>query len=94
MAPQDLSVIRHHAAWVLGVDPEAGLEAFVQMRPPLPPAVVLPILQVLFWVGGGVGLLGSITCCAHGGVLGGGEGGLGVSATAEFMIVHASCRLV
>ena len=46
MSPQDISLISRHAAWVLDADPEAGLEAFVQMRPMLPPADVLPILKV------------------------------------------------
>ena len=30
--------------WILKADPEAGLEMFTQMNPPLAPATVLPIL--------------------------------------------------
>ncbi len=46
MQPQDLNVVRDHTAWILEADAEAGLEAFLHMRPPLPPKVVLSILQV------------------------------------------------
>jgi hypothetical protein len=31
--------------WMLAADPEAGLEMFMQMKPPLPPSTVLPILR-------------------------------------------------
>ncbi|GBF95524.1 hypothetical protein Rsub_07874 [Raphidocelis subcapitata] len=34
-----------HAGWLLGADPEAGLEAFLSTKPPMAPAAVLPILQ-------------------------------------------------
>ncbi|KAK9829459.1 hypothetical protein WJX72_005979 [[Myrmecia] bisecta] len=39
---QDL--VKRHARWILKADPEAGLEMFIQMEPPLPPATVLPVL--------------------------------------------------
>ena len=45
MGSQDLEIIKEHAAWVLAGDPEAGLEAFVRMQPPLPPYVVLQVLS-------------------------------------------------
>ena len=34
-----------HVRWVLQADPEAGLDMFVQLRPPLAPATVLPVLR-------------------------------------------------
>jgi hypothetical protein len=30
--------------WIVHADPEAGLEMFTEMQPPLPPETVLPIL--------------------------------------------------
>ncbi len=36
--------MKKHARWILTVDPEAGLEMFTEMQPPLPPDSVLPIL--------------------------------------------------
>jgi hypothetical protein len=57
MSPQDLEVVMQAAPWILAEDPEAGVEAFLHMRPPLPPRVVLPILQVRGWVSGHGGFL-------------------------------------
>ena len=37
--------VRCRSRWILEADPEAGLEMFVQVKPPVPPAVVLPILS-------------------------------------------------
>ena len=37
-------LVKKHAGWILTVDPEAGLEMFTEMQPPLPPDSVLPIL--------------------------------------------------
>lgn len=37
-------LVKKHARWILAVDPEAGLEMFTEMHPPLPPDSVLPIL--------------------------------------------------
>lgn len=37
-------LVKRHAGWILTVDPEAGLEMFTEMQPPLPPDSVLPIL--------------------------------------------------
>ena len=37
-------LVKKHARWILTVDPEAGLEMFTEMQPPLPPESVLPIL--------------------------------------------------
>ncbi|KAL0024599.1 hypothetical protein WJX77_001647 [Trebouxia sp. C0004] len=37
-------LVKKHARWILTVDPEAGLEMFTQMQPPLSPDSVLPIL--------------------------------------------------
>jgi hypothetical protein len=46
MPRPDAALAEEHAGWLLKADPEAGLEAFLQMRPPIPAATVLPILQV------------------------------------------------
>jgi hypothetical protein len=46
MSPPDAELTAGHAGWLLAADPEAGLEAFLRMRPPLPAATVLPMLQV------------------------------------------------
>ncbi|KAF6257282.1 hypothetical protein COO60DRAFT_26268 [Scenedesmus sp. NREL 46B-D3] len=45
MQPQDLQLLVAHAGWVLGADPEAGLEALLAMNPPLKPDLVMPIMQ-------------------------------------------------
>jgi len=37
-------LVKKHACWILTVDPEAGLEMFTEMQPPLSPDSVLPIL--------------------------------------------------
>ena len=37
-------LVKKHARWILTVDPEAGLEMFTEMQPPLSPDSVLPIL--------------------------------------------------
>lgn len=47
MTNPDATLVESHAGWLLRADPEAGLEAFLQMRPPLPAGTVLPILQVI-----------------------------------------------
>lgn len=39
-----LPLVRAHAGWILAADPEAGLEMFVQSRPPMPPGEVMPVL--------------------------------------------------
>lgn len=44
MSPVGPVLAEQHAGWLLAADPEAGLQAFLQMR--LPAATVLPILQV------------------------------------------------
>lgn len=38
----DVDLIQQHSKWVLKADPEAGLQAFLQMRPPLNPSMVRP----------------------------------------------------
>ncbi|KAF5838923.1 hypothetical protein DUNSADRAFT_1939 [Dunaliella salina] len=38
-------LIRRHAKWVLEADPDAGLQAFLEMQPPLDPSTVLSILH-------------------------------------------------
>ncbi|WIA17457.1 hypothetical protein OEZ85_014302 [Tetradesmus obliquus] len=45
MQPQDLQLLVQHAGWVLGADPEAGLEALLAMNPPLKPDLVMPVMQ-------------------------------------------------
>lgn len=45
MEPRAMGLMERHAAWILKVDPEAGLEAFLHLKPPLDPRVVLPILE-------------------------------------------------
>ena len=37
-------LVKKHARWILTLDPEAGLEMFTEMQPPLSPDSVLPIL--------------------------------------------------
>lgn len=37
-------LVKKHARWILTVDPEAGLEMFTGMQPPLSPDSLLPIL--------------------------------------------------
>ncbi|KAL4436979.1 hypothetical protein ABPG75_004118 [Micractinium tetrahymenae] len=41
---RDLSLISTHAKWILRADPDAGLEMFSNMQPPLPPSAALPML--------------------------------------------------
>ncbi|KAI3425935.1 hypothetical protein D9Q98_007907 [Chlorella vulgaris] len=41
---RDLGLISAHAKWMLAADPDAGLEMFSSMDPPLPPSAVLPML--------------------------------------------------
>ncbi|PRW34079.1 glycoside hydrolase isoform A [Chlorella sorokiniana] len=41
---RDLALISTHAKWMLAADPDAGLEMFGNMQPPLAPSSVLPIL--------------------------------------------------
>ncbi len=45
LSAADTPLIRHHSRWILAADPEAGLQAFLQMAPPLDPATVLDILH-------------------------------------------------
>ncbi|GAX76818.1 hypothetical protein CEUSTIGMA_g4264.t1 [Chlamydomonas eustigma] len=44
LTEEEAALIRNHSSWILGADPEAGLQAFLQMQPPLSPALVLSIL--------------------------------------------------
>lgn len=39
------ATIQRHAGWILAADPEAGLSAFLHMRPPLDPSLALSILE-------------------------------------------------
>ncbi|KAL4430543.1 hypothetical protein ABPG77_005783 [Micractinium sp. CCAP 211/92] len=41
---RDLSLVSTHAKWILAADPDAGLEMFSNMQPPLPPSAALPML--------------------------------------------------
>ena len=36
--------------WILHVDAEAALEMFMQMQPPIEPALVMPILSAQVWL--------------------------------------------
>lgn len=44
LQPAPLDLLTTHARWILEADPEAGLEMFASLQPPLPPSAVLPIL--------------------------------------------------
>jgi hypothetical protein len=44
MDSPDFQLVSAHSKWILQGDPEAGLEMFEQMQPPLAASVVLPIL--------------------------------------------------
>jgi hypothetical protein len=44
MESPDFQLVSAHAKWILQGDQDAGLDMFAQMRPPLSPSVVLPIL--------------------------------------------------
>eukprot|EP00798_Chlamydomonas_sp_ICE-L_P023232 gene23232-30455_t len=41
----ETDLIRQHSKWILPADPDAGVQAFLQMHPPLDPKVVLSILH-------------------------------------------------
>ncbi|MEW5314407.1 MAG: hypothetical protein WDW38_005909 [Sanguina aurantia] len=45
LSEAEASLIRTHSKWILLADPESGLEAFLQMQPPLNPSMVLSILH-------------------------------------------------